>query len=66
MLNARERFLPRGDGKAISWSQYALDQLSGFERQPFQPGRNTFTRGADRTRFPAFYDEMDKRDGVTA
>ena len=51
-------------GKAISWSQYALERLAGFERQPFQPGRNTFTRGADRTRFPGFYDEMDKRDGV--
>ncbi len=51
-------------GKAISWSQYALERLSGFERQPFEPGRNTFARGADRTRFPGFYDEMDKRDGV--
>lgn len=51
-------------GKAISWSQYALERLSGFERRPFQPGANTFARGADRARFPAFYDEMDKRDGV--
>ena len=51
-------------GKAISWSQYALERLSGFERRPFQPGANTFARGADRTRFAAFYDEMDKRDGV--
>ena len=51
-------------GKAISWSQYALERLSGFERRPFQPGANTFARGADRTRFAAFYEEMDKRDGV--
>ena len=51
-------------GKAISWSQYALERLSGFERRAFQPRANTFTRGADRTRFAAFYDEMDKRDGV--
>lgn len=51
-------------GKAISWSQYALERLSGFERQPFQPGANTFARGADRTRFAAFYEDMDKRDGI--
>ena len=51
-------------GKAISWSQYALERLSGFERRPFRPGANRFARGADRTRFPAFYDELDKRDGV--
>ena len=51
-------------GKAISWSQYALERLSGFERRPFQPGANTFPRGADRARFAAFYDEMDKHDGV--
>ena len=51
-------------GKAISWSQYALERLSGFERRPFQPGANTFARGADRTRFAAFYEEMDRRDGV--
>lgn len=51
-------------GKAISWSQYALERLSGFERRPFQPGANTFARGADRSRFAAFYEEMDKRDGV--
>ncbi|MBI2317787.1 MAG: cobalamin-independent methionine synthase II family protein [Betaproteobacteria bacterium] len=51
-------------GKAISWSQYALERLSGFERRPFRPGANTFARGADRTRFGAFYEELDKRDGV--
>jgi len=46
-------------GKAISWAQYALERLSGFERRPFQAGRNTFARGADRTRFADFYAEMD-------
>jgi 5-methyltetrahydropteroyltriglutamate--homocysteine methyltransferase len=52
-------------GKAISWSQYALERLSGFERRPIAPGAvNPFTRGADRTRFAAFYAEMDARDGV--
>ena len=25
-------------GKAISWSQYALDRLSGFERRPIEQG----------------------------
>jgi len=38
-------------GKAISWSQYALERLSGFERRPIKPGANPFQRGADRTRF---------------
>lgn len=52
-------------GKAISWSQYALERLSGFERRPIKPGSvNPFTRGADRTRFAEFYAEMDARDGV--
>jgi len=51
-------------GKAISWSQYALERLSGFERRPFRPGTNRFARGSDRTRFAAFYEEMDQRDGV--
>src|SRR5579875_645497 len=35
-------------GKSISWSQYALERLSGFERRPIAGGRNPFTRGADR------------------
>jgi 5-methyltetrahydropteroyltriglutamate--homocysteine methyltransferase len=50
-------------GKAISWSQYVLERLSGFERRPFS-GENTFARGADRTRFPEFYAELDAQDGV--
>jgi 5-methyltetrahydropteroyltriglutamate--homocysteine methyltransferase len=51
-------------GKAISWSQYALERLSGFERRPMKPGANPFARGADRERFAEFYAELDARDGV--
>jgi 5-methyltetrahydropteroyltriglutamate--homocysteine methyltransferase len=50
-------------GKDISWAQYALTRLSGFERRPFK-GDNPFTRGADRERFAAFYAELDGRDRV--
>ena len=49
-------------GKTISWSQYALERLSGFERRPMKDGVNPFARGADRTRFAAFYAELDARD----
>lgn len=48
-------------GKAISWSQYALERLSGFERRPFTGG-NPWMRGADRERFKGFYAEMDSKD----
>jgi 5-methyltetrahydropteroyltriglutamate--homocysteine methyltransferase len=51
-------------GKSISWSQYVLERLSGFERRPFKPGANVFQRGADRTRFAEFYAELDAREGV--
>ena len=51
-------------GKAISWAQYALFRLGGFERRPFQAGSNPFTRGVDRTRFSDFYAELDSRDKV--
>jgi 5-methyltetrahydropteroyltriglutamate--homocysteine methyltransferase len=51
-------------GKAISWSQYALERLSGFERRAIKPGTNPFARGADRTRFPEFYAELDAKDGI--
>ena len=52
-------------GKAISWSQYALERLSGFERKPIQSrDANPFNRGADRTRFAEFYAELDEKDGV--
>jgi 5-methyltetrahydropteroyltriglutamate--homocysteine methyltransferase len=50
-------------GKAISWAQYALFRLGGFERRPFAGG-NPFTRGVDRTRFAEFYAELDARDKV--
>ncbi|MBU6507613.1 MAG: cobalamin-independent methionine synthase II family protein, partial [Alphaproteobacteria bacterium] len=48
-------------GKAISWSQYALERLAGFERRPFTGG-NPWMRGADRDRFKGFYAEMDSKD----
>ena len=51
-------------GKAISWAQYALFRLGGFERRPFQAGTNPFTRGVDRTRFAEFYADLDSRDKV--
>ena len=50
-------------GKAISWSQYALERLSGFEQRPVRPGANPFARGADRTRFAEFYAELDAKEG---
>ena len=53
-------------GKAISWSQYALERLSGFERRPVTPGKSRFTRGADRARFAEFYAELDAADGPPA
>lgn len=47
-------------GKTISWSQYVIDRLDGFERRPLPEGApDPFARGADRARFPSFYDEMD-------
>jgi len=50
-------------GKSISWSQYVLERLSGFERRPIKPGAaNPFARGADRTRFAEFYAELDARE----
>ncbi len=49
-------------GKTISWSQYALERLSGFERRPLAGGVNPFARGADRVRFAEFYAELDARD----
>ena len=52
-------------GKAISWSQYALERLSGFERRPIKhDAANPFKRGADRERFAEFYAELDAREGV--
>jgi 5-methyltetrahydropteroyltriglutamate--homocysteine methyltransferase len=52
-------------GKSISWSQYVLERLSGFERRPIKTdAANPFKRGADRTRFAEFYAELDSREGV--
>jgi 5-methyltetrahydropteroyltriglutamate--homocysteine methyltransferase len=51
-------------GKSISWSQYVLERLSGFERRPVKPGTNPFQRGADRSRFAEFYAELDAREEV--
>ena len=51
-------------GKSISWSQYALERLSGFERRPVKPGANPFQRGADRARFAEFYAELDARETI--
>src|SRR5215813_11415782 len=49
-------------GKSISWSQYVLERLSGFERRPVKYGGNPFQRGADRERFADFYAELDARE----
>jgi 5-methyltetrahydropteroyltriglutamate--homocysteine methyltransferase len=52
-------------GKSISWAQYALERLSGFERRPIkQDTANPFKRGADRTKFAEFYAELDAKEGV--
>jgi len=53
-------------GKSISWSQYALERLSGFARRPAKPGEHGFARGADRARFAEFYRELDAADGPPA
>lgn len=46
-------------GKSISWSQYPLQRLSGFEQRRVKPDANPFARGADRARFAEFYKELD-------
>lgn len=52
-------------GKGISWSQYVIERVAGFERRPFRPDTgNPFTTGADRKRFPEFYKELDSKDHV--
>ena len=50
-------------GKGISWSQYVLERLSGFERRPLTPAAIR-SPGADRERFSEFYAELDARDKV--
>ncbi|MGA7973430.1 MAG: cobalamin-independent methionine synthase II family protein [Pseudolabrys sp.] len=50
-------------GKSISWAQYALTRLSGFERRPIADDKaNPFKRGADRTKFGEFYAELDAKE----
>jgi 5-methyltetrahydropteroyltriglutamate--homocysteine methyltransferase len=52
-------------GKSISWAQYALERLSGFERRPIKTeAANPFKRGADRTKFAEFYAELDSKEAV--
>src|SRR4029078_2389834 len=52
-------------GKSISWSQYVLERLSGFERRPIRAETsNPFKRGAYRAKFSEFYAELDAADGV--
>jgi 5-methyltetrahydropteroyltriglutamate--homocysteine methyltransferase len=52
-------------GKSISWAQYALTRLSGFERRPIkEDAANPFKRGADRTQFADFYAELDGEQKV--
>ena len=53
-------------GKSISWAQYALTRLSGFERRPIKSeAANPFKRGADRTKFAEFYAELDAKETVS-
>jgi len=50
-------------GKNISWSQYVLERLSGFERRALSENdEDPFAKGQDRARFPAFYAEQDALD----
>lgn len=50
-------------GKNISWSQYVLERLSGFERRPLaDTDVDPFAKGEDRARFPGFYAELDAHD----
>src|SRR5882724_3340407 len=53
-------------GKNISWSQYALERLSGFERRPVPLEKNPFVAGADRARFKEFYAEMDAQQAPSS
>jgi 5-methyltetrahydropteroyltriglutamate--homocysteine methyltransferase len=51
-------------GKGISWSQYVVERMAGFELRPFTPTGNPFMSGTDRQRFSDFYKELDARDHV--
>jgi 5-methyltetrahydropteroyltriglutamate--homocysteine methyltransferase len=53
-------------GKSISWSQYALERLGGFERRILTgEDHDPFAQGADRRRFKEFYAESDAADAGT-
>jgi 5-methyltetrahydropteroyltriglutamate--homocysteine methyltransferase len=49
-------------GKAISWNQYVVERLSGFELRAIPAGFRPGVPGADRTRFKDFYAELDARE----
>jgi len=49
-------------GKAISWNQYVVERLSGFELRAIPAGYRPGIPGADRTRFKEFYAELDVRE----
>lgn len=49
-------------GKAISWNQYVVERLSGFELRDIPKGHRPGIPGADRTRFREFYTELDARE----
>ena len=51
-------------GKSTSWSLYVLKRLSGFEMREVR-GVNPFARGADRTKFREFYNELEGRGDGT-
>jgi 5-methyltetrahydropteroyltriglutamate--homocysteine methyltransferase len=53
-------------GKNISWAQYALERLSGFERRKVSLDANPFVAGADRARFKEFYAEMDAQQAPSS
>jgi 5-methyltetrahydropteroyltriglutamate--homocysteine methyltransferase len=49
-------------GKSISWNQYVVERLSGFELRPIPSGFRPGVPGTDRTRFKEFYAELDARE----
>jgi 5-methyltetrahydropteroyltriglutamate--homocysteine methyltransferase len=49
-------------GKAISWNQYVVERLSGFELRDIPKDYRPGVPGADRTRFKEFYAELDQRE----
>src|SRR5215510_13677087 len=65
--NARIDIVSDGEfGKNISWSQYALERVSGFERRKVPLEDNRFDAGGDLTRFKEFYAEMDAQQAPSS